>query len=134
MNNDGAPEQFQNCSSSWSRFRSRRVTSDGIRIFLHRSWRIFHGQAFSTRSHPDASDWEAALQSDTLHNEGNHKLGGRPAWVQSHTVPNCCAREMTFYGQFDSSVGGVFNVMDAAVILDIVCDSCFKPYAILQSY
>lgn len=86
------------------------------------------------RLHPDASDWETAQQANTLHSTAKHKLGGKPAWVQNEIAPICCARGMTFYGQFDSSVGGVFNLMDAAVILVFVCDYCYKPRAILQSY
>ena len=86
------------------------------------------------RLHPDASDWQTAQKDEDLYDSAVHKLGGTPDWIQDDTVPKCCARDMTFYGQFDSRVCGKFNVMDAAVILVFVCDHCSKPRAIAQSY
>ncbi len=86
------------------------------------------------RLQPNESDWQTAQKDCKLKESANHKLGGDPTWVQDASAPICCAREMTFYGQFDSGVGGPFNVVDAAVILVFLCDSCAKSRALVQSY
>ncbi|HBE72046.1 MAG TPA: hypothetical protein DDW52_28240 [Planctomycetaceae bacterium] len=64
---------------------------------------------------PSSADMTSAGLDSTI--KSRNKLGGQPDWIQGE--PNrmaCCGSDMTFYGQFDSSVGGEFNVADSGMI------------------
>ena len=62
------------------------------------------------------------------------KIGGVPDWIQYPETPQCCGREMLFYGQFDSNLGDPYNLADAGIIYVFFCEECYSTQSVLQFY
>jgi len=62
------------------------------------------------------------------------KIGGTPDWIQVEEQNSCCGTEMTFYAQFDSSIGGPYNIVDAGMLYVFVCDQCGQSISRMQCY
>ncbi|TWU01093.1 HU family DNA-binding protein [Stieleria varia] len=62
------------------------------------------------------------------------KIGGAPDWIQLPEVPTCCGQQMYFYGQFDSSIGEPYDLVDAGMLYVFVCEHCSRPHASIQYY
>lgn len=82
---------------------------------------------------PSAEDLRSAgIETDR---GSQNKLGGMPDWIQDEPKSiACCGRNMTFYAQFDSGIGGEFNIADCGMIYVFVCDTCWKATSIVQYY
>ena len=63
-----------------------------------------------------------------------NKIGGDPDWVQNPMPPACCGTVMTFYGQFDSNLGGEYAICDCGVLYVFYCESCLSTESELQFY
>ena len=63
-----------------------------------------------------------------------NKIGGIPDWVQAPMPPACCGTVMTFYGQFDSNIGGEYTICDCGVLYVFYCESCLAVETELQFY
>lgn len=73
-------------------------------------------------------------QLEIPNSESRTKLGGTPYWIQDEEEPTCCGTNMTFFGQFDSSIGGPFRIGDAGMIYVFACDHCPETVSFSQSF
>jgi len=64
----------------------------------------------------------------------NHKLGGKPDWIQDDETPKCrgCKKSMTFYGQLDC-IGDDVSLGDCGMIYVFVCMECLNTQSVLQT-
>jgi len=83
---------------------------------------------------PDKDDLRRAGLDVESAPKANNKLGGEPDWIQDPESVACCGREMTFYGQFDSGIGGDFNIVDAGMLYVFLCNECLLPRGLVQYY
>jgi nucleoid DNA-binding protein len=74
----------------------------------------------------------AGIDAEWAVNVSKNKLGGVPDWLQGEELPSCCGTEMLFYGQFDSAIGGVFNLVDAGMLFVFWCKHCYKAKTVFQ--
>lgn len=86
------------------------------------------------RLHPDIEQLVAAGLSKASTADANFKLGGHPDWIQGPNDVVCCHKRSIFYGQFDSNIGGDFNIGDAGMIYVFICDDCWTSRSIVQFY
>lgn len=82
----------------------------------------------------DDNDALAAGAEPSRTRVSKSKIGGHPDWVQDPTHPGCCGTYMTFYGQFDSNLGGPYTISDSGIIYNFYCESCWATHAELQYY
>ena len=81
---------------------------------------------------PNPEDVEAAELNLECVSNANNKLGGSPNWIQSPWTPVCCATNMSFFGQFDSSIDDTFNIVDCGMIYVFLCEHCANTKSVFQ--
>lgn len=84
---------------------------------------------------PETSKAKALVTGTFGHEEAGtqHKLGGKPDWIQEDETPECseCEEPMEFYGQLDH-LGSVEGLNDNGMIYVFVCRECYTTEAVLQ--
>ncbi|MBN1477572.1 HU family DNA-binding protein [Candidatus Sumerlaeota bacterium] len=65
------------------------------------------------------------------HPRPNHKMGGQPDWIQgAEESPVCCGREMTFFGQLDSTPE--CPIADGGMLCVFLCPRCWRAKCMTQ--
>lgn len=81
---------------------------------------------------PNPEDARAAKLDLECVSNAKNKLGGSPDWMQPPWQPVCCATQMSFFGQFDSSIDDTFNIVDCGMIYVFLCEHCANTKSVFQ--
>ena len=60
-----------------------------------------------------------------------HKIGGKPDWIQGEETPECCGQQALFYGQL-GELGGKYDLIDKGLIYVFICRKCLKAHSVFQ--